>query len=122
MKDEINDLELKIAKFLRVGVIVAGAIMLVGWVMKFKLHGNVFVNFETYDKLSLITLLKHHYAIKDWGVLLSYGGLFALISLPLIRVILTAYLFFRQKEFILAGIATFVFTALIMSMCLGIDL
>lgn len=120
--NDIESLELKIAKFLRYGVMLSGAIMLVGWLMQFKLQGNPFFNFETYDQLPLLDLLKLHIRNKDYGVLLSYAGLVSLISLPFIRVLLTAILFIKQKEFILALIAFVVLSGLILSMSLGIDL
>jgi uncharacterized membrane protein len=120
--NEIESLELKIAKFLRVGVIVAGIIMFAGWITQFQLTGNPFFNFETYDKIPLIELLQFHLYRKHWGVLLSYAGLFSLISLPLIRVLLTAILFLKQKEFILALIAFTVLIGLLISMSLGIEL
>lgn len=120
--NEIESLELKISKFLRIGVIVAGIIMFCGWLTLFKLKGNPFFVFETYDHIPLIDLIKFHIHHKNYGALLSYAGLVALISLPLIRVFLTAFLFVRQKEFTLAGIAFVVLAGLIFSMALGIEI
>lgn len=122
MSEDINTLELKISKFLRAGVILAGLIMLVGWIMRFKWHGNVFVNFETYDRLPFSFLIQRHFELKHWGVLIEYAGLMVLISLPIIRVFLTAYLFIRQKEFYLAWIAITVLIGLFLSMYLGFEL
>jgi uncharacterized membrane protein len=115
-------LELKIARFLRIGVLIAGAIMLLGWMSEIKLSGNPFFNFETYDQISLRDLIEYHLYRKDWGVLVSYAGLAFLIILPVVRVLLTAWLFIRQKEFLLAGLAMVVLAGLIVSMSLGIDL
>ena len=120
--NELENLELKISKFLRAGVILAGVVMLVGWVWEIKLTGNPFFNFTQYDNLSLLKLLKFHFYHKDWGILISYAGLAILISLPLIRVFLTAIIFIKQKEFALAMIAGLVLLGLLVSMSLGIEL
>lgn len=120
--NDIEALERNIAKFLRYGVIASGLVMFTGWIMQFKLHGNPFFTFDTYDQISIIDLVKIHLRNKDWGVLISYAGLLALISLPLIRVLLTAILFLKQKEFTLALVAFIVLSGLAFSMLLGIDL
>lgn len=120
--NKIESLELKIAKFLRVGVIFAGLIMFVGWATQFKFDGNPFFNFQTYDHIPLQDLIGLHIHRKHWGALLSYMGLATLISLPIIRVFLTAVLFIRQKEFLLSFVALTVFGGLIFSMLLGIEL
>lgn len=120
--NNIESLELKIAKFLRVGVIVSGIIMFAGWMTQFKLSGDPFYNFQVYDHIPLQDLIGFHIYRKHWGVLISYFGLASLISLPVIRVILTAVLFIRQKEFALALIAFTVLLGLMLSMFLGIEL
>ena len=118
----LDGLELKIAWFLRIGVIAAGVILLSGWLTKFKLNGNPFFNFQTYDQIYLTDLIQFHLKNKDWGVLLSYAGLVILILLPFIRVLLTSYLFIRQGEYRLALIAVAVLLGLIISMSLGINI
>lgn len=120
--NDIESLELKIAKFLRVGVIVAGIIMFAGWMAQFKLTGDPFFNFQTYDHIPLQNMIAIHIRNQQWGILLSYAGLAALISLPIIRVLLTAILFLKQKEFLLAFIAMTVLLGLVFSMSLGIEL
>jgi uncharacterized membrane protein len=120
--NQIETLELKIAKFLRGGVFLAGAIMFVGWIWKTKWNGNPFFNFESYDRIPFTQMLQHHFYRGDWGTLVSYAGLLILISLPLIRVILTAILFVKQKEYALAGIALIVLSGLTASILLGIEL
>lgn len=118
----IENLELKIAKFLRVGVAVAGVLMFIGWAMQIKWSGDPFFNFKHYDQIPLKDMIEFAIYRKQWGILVSYTGLVTLISLPVIRVVLTAYLFLRQKEKILAGIAAIVLVGLIVSMTLGIEL
>ena len=119
--NEIESLELKISKFLRVGVLVAAAFMFVGWMMQFKLTANPFFNFSTYDQIPFVDMIQHHIMRKNYGALISYTGLIVLISLPLIRVALTGFLFLKQKEFILAGVAFLVLFGLIISFVFGFE-
>ena len=117
----IEVLELRIAKLLRIGVLISAILMLAGFIMQFKFAGNTLFNFTIYDEISLADLLEFNFRKKNWAPLISYSGLIVLISLPLIRVLLTIYLFIRQKEFPLAIIAFLVFIGLIISMSLGIE-
>ena len=120
--DQLESLELKISKFLRYGVLVAGFFMLVGWLSQLVFHGSAFETLKTYHVMTLQETLLQAYAHQAWGEIISYFGLFLLISLPITRVFLTAVLFIKQKEYLLAGIAGFVLVALIVSFSLGIEL
>lgn len=120
--DRLESLELKISKFLRIGVFVAGAFMFIGWLSHSLTQPDSFENLRTYQPIHLIATLKEAWQQRAWGVLISYTGLAMLISLPITRVFLTAVLFIKQKEFLLAGIAFFVLAALIVSFSLGIEL
>lgn len=120
--NDIEALELKIAKFLRVGVLLAGALILIGWGLNFQWSENPFARFEVYSHAQLSDLLEVYWMDQNWGVLISYVGLFALISLPIIRVLLTMILFVKQKEHTLAMVALFVLAGLITSFALGIEL
>ena len=119
--NQFDDLELKISKFLRYGVIVAGLVILIGWLMMFKFT-NTFYTFKFYDKLPLTEVIPFYFYRERWGILLAYAGLVILISLPIIRVLLTLLLFFKQKEYALALVAGCVSVALILSLFLGIEL
>ena len=119
---DIETLELKISKFLRWGVLFAAILMLIGWILQFKWSGNPFFHFEVYDQIPFSSQIFFHYRKEHWGHLLSYAGLIVLISLPLIRVLLTAILFLKQKEFALAIIAFLVLLGLIVSFTFGIEL
>lgn len=122
--DEMESLELKISKFLRVGVLVAGLFMLSGWSIELYAQGegDPFAPFRTYQEVPLGRQLAHIFEAHLYPVMLSYLGLFILISLPLIRVALTAVLFLKQKERILAAIAFFVLACLLFSFSQGIEL
>jgi uncharacterized membrane protein len=120
--DKLLSLELKIAKFLRTGVLVAGVIMLIGWVTGFQWSGNPLEHFKTYSKLPVFVQVELGLMNENWGLCLSYVGLLVLISLPVLRVLLTMILFIKQKEFILAAVAGLVVIGLLVSFTFGIEL
>jgi uncharacterized membrane protein len=124
---QLLSLEMRISKFLRVGVIVAALVMLIGWVgtlvrMKSGFALNRFTVFETYHHVPLFQELNEAIQLGNWPKLISYLGLVILISLPISRVLLTMILFFKQKEKILGWVALFVLVALAMSLLLGFEL
>lgn len=120
--DGLLALELKISKLLRIGVIAAGSLMLLGWISFLDFSQNPLIAFQSYKDESLVESLQTSLQNHDWGLLIAYAGLMILISLPLLRVLMTGILFVKQKEKILAGIAFFVFAILIISFSLGIEL
>ncbi len=119
--NQLENLEYKISKFLRYGVILAGLIIFIGWIMMFK-STNTFYTFKFYDKLPLTEIIPFYFYRERWGILIAYVGLVILISLPIIRVLLTLLLFVKQKEYVLAFVAACVSLALILSLFLGIEL
>lgn len=114
-----ENLELKIAKFLRAGVIFCGCLMFIGWALQVKLSSNPFFTFQTYDKIPFLELVQFYIRRMNIGVLISYAGLFGLISLPIIRVFLIFILFIKSKDYIFAFFSMIVFSVLILSMILG---
>lgn len=120
--DQLESLELRISKFLRLGVLVAGFFMLIGWISQSINQPDSLLALKTYHSSTLSETLSNAWTTSSWGVLISYLGLAILISLPITRVFLTAVLFLKQKEYLLAGIAAFVLVALIVSFSLGIEL
>lgn len=120
--DELESLELKISKFLRIGVLVAGLLMLIGWIGQLLTKGSSFELFQTYKAISIQETIKIVITNNSWTEFIAYIGLIILIALPITRVLLTAFLFFKQREYILAGIASFVFIVLLISFSLGIEL
>ncbi len=119
MSTKTEILEIRISLFLRYGVLVAGALMLVGWLANLDLGNNPFAQFSQYHELPLFQVIATAIEKRDFTVLLSYAGLFCLISLPIIRVLLTAVLFLKERQFVMAALASFVFGALILSFALG---
>ncbi len=120
MKD-INKMELLISKFLRLGVIISGLIILSGWLMSFEADKNPFISLQSYQHFSLINSLEMNFILNNWGKVISYLGLMILISLPVLRVFLSTILFIRQKEKMMAFLGTVVFIGLILSFFMGIE-
>jgi uncharacterized membrane protein len=120
--DKLLSLELRISLLLRWGVLLAGAFMLIGWASMLDFTQNPLAAFQDYKSESLHESLLNALTQNQWGLLIAYAGLTILISLPLLRVLMTAVLFVKQKETVLAAIAFFVFATLILSFSLGIEL
>jgi uncharacterized membrane protein len=121
MKD-IEALELRVAKFLRAGVIVAGSVILCGFLMGLSSSGNPFLKFQAYSPIPFSDLVRQNYQAREWSGLVTYLGLMVLISLPIIRVFLTAIIFMRQKEKLLSLIALTVLIGLLISLFMGFEL
>ncbi len=119
MKTESYEVELAIAKVLRVGVLVAGGLMAVGWLAQIDFVGNVFTRFATYQSRPLGDTLEALLAAKDWARLTAYLGLAALVSLPILRVFFTFIMFVRGRERVLAAAALFVLMGLAVGILLG---
>jgi uncharacterized membrane protein len=122
MKPALHETELRIARFLRAGTIFSGSLLLIGWLWNFDWHSDPFFNFQHYDQIPFTQLYTHAWNQGSWGALLVYAGLVALISLPVIRVLLTMLLFLQRRERTMALLAGVVFLGLIISMILGIEL
>lgn len=120
--NQIETLELKISKFLRIGVFVAVALMFIGWIFQLIHFNDSFSSLSSYQVTPLQNSVLLALENKSWDILASYFGLTVLISLPVIRVLLTAILFMKQKEYIMASLAFFVLIALILSFSLGVEL
>lgn len=120
MKD-LETMELKISKFLRAGVVISGIIILIGWAMSFKPDSDPFANLQTYSSFNLIDSLQMHAILQNWGKLIAYFGLTILISLPVLRVLLTVLLFIKQREKTMALIGAIVLIGLILSFSLGVE-
>jgi uncharacterized membrane protein len=118
----IEELEFRIAKFLRSGVIVAAVIIAVGWILTFKAEPEPFSSLKTYQQIDVFTQMELAFMDQNLGRLISYLGLIVLISLPVIRVIFSTFLFIKQKEFIMATIGSIVLLGLCLSFSFGIEL
>ncbi len=121
MTNKLNELELKISHFLRKGVFVSAILMGIGWISYTMTHSIDFTHLGVYQPENLLVTLGKAFNTHNWGLLISYLGLFILITLPIIRVLLTGILFLKEKDYILGSIAFFVLFTLILSFILGFE-
>ena len=121
-KMSLHDLELLISYFLRWGVSFAGLTILFGWLWMLSKDTQQLTTFTEYQPQPLIETLHWALLTNDRPVLMCILGLIILVTLPVLRVFLTGALFFKQKEFRLGTIALAVFTILVASFLLGIEL
>jgi len=119
--NELERMELKISKFLRVGVLISGITIAAGWIWSFDPNADPFANLQTYRPLNLMDSFEISFMLQYWGRMLCYLGLFFLISLPVIRVLLSILLFIKQKEKAMALIGAIVLVGLILSFSLGTE-
>jgi uncharacterized membrane protein len=122
MNEDIYDLEILISKILRVGVLISGLFLLVGWIFELRGSGRAIVEFQTYHGHNLPDTLSNLLATQNWASLVSYIGLIVLILLPFLRVVMTVILFALRKERVMATVAAFVAIALVISSLLGLEL
>ncbi|HWU43310.1 MAG TPA: DUF1634 domain-containing protein [Bdellovibrio sp.] len=122
-RDEaLEQLEYIISQLLRIGVLLAGVMLLVGWLWLWFNNGSLLESFTVYEPKSFLETVHWALISNDRPMIISLLGLVLLVSLPIVRVLLTGVLFLRQKDFPLACMAFLVFAALITSVLLGIDL
>lgn len=118
----LQKLELKISRFLRGGLFFAGMMLVVGWVGMLFRHGDNLSTFNQYHQQSLWENLQWAFVMNDRSMVLAYGGLLVLVLLPVLRVLMTSFLFIKTRERLLAVMAFTVFLTLIASFFLGIEL
>lgn len=120
-KEELYALELKIGKLLRNGVISAGVVLIFGWIGMILQDHHTLLDYGVYKSQGVIEEVEWAYLTRDLPLLIAYAGLLILISLPLLRVFLTGYLFLRQKDRTMGFVAFGVLIVLLASFVLGIE-
>jgi uncharacterized membrane protein len=117
----LESLELRIAKILRYGVLVAGLFLLIGWAAQINFSKNIFNDFHDYQSSPLLGSLELAWRQGAWGSLTAYAGLLILICLPLLRVVMTGAVFLKQKDYIMAAVVGLVLMGLVISIGLGFE-
>jgi uncharacterized membrane protein len=119
---KVEALEWKIGRFLRYGVFTSAFFLTLGWAGEYKRAPHAIEHFQVYRPLSLIRMVEQALIAHDVYRLLTLFGFATLIALPIIRVLLTGYLFLRNRDWSMAAMAIFVFGVLTLSFFLGLEL
>jgi len=117
--NKVEKLERLIAKFIKGSVILTSLLLITSLALSFRFESNTFFNFQTYDPIPLIDLLRYYLKNNDWGALVSYAGLFILLLTPFIRVFITTVGFLWRKEFLLSLASFLILTGLLTGLFLG---
>ena len=125
LEHDLERLELSISRFLRIGALGAGLLLLAGWTWRLGFtstdDANPFAPFATHVARSLVLNIGDAWTSGDIGLLIEYVGLGALISLPVLRVAFVAALFARGRDRILACAAGVFLCGLALSLALGFE-
>lgn len=116
----LHKLELKVSYLLRVGVLVSGMLLCLGWLWMLIRNGSVLNKFSEYSTpVPFFESIQWALIENDRAILISFIGLIVLVALPVFRVFMTGVLFFWRGEYRLGFMALFVFIALVSSFFLG---
>lgn len=119
MKVEDWNIEDSIAKLLRIGVILAGLLIAIGWFFQLSFRADVFAEFATYQPQTMRSRIDDLFTASDWPKLIGYFGLGLLVSLPVIRVLMTLVLFVKSREHLMVIAASIVLLSLAGGILLG---
>lgn len=113
MHEEMRKVELIIGKILRIGVVTSAIVILIGIALYF-LNGSGYANgFPT----RFGTILSGIVAGKSYAIIML--GIFLLILTPVLRVVVSIYAFYKEKDKMYVIITTIVLIILIVAMLLG---
>jgi uncharacterized membrane protein len=116
---EAWNIETSIAKLLRIGVVLAGLLIATGWFFQLSFRSDVFAEFATYQTQTINSRLEDLFAASDWPKLIGYLGLSVLVSLPIIRVLMTLVLFIKSRDYLMVVAASIVLLSVAGGILLG---
>lgn len=104
----IKKAQLSISNIFNVGVVLAFTLILIGEIINFIFFQNYFFNLDTYDPIPLKDLIFFYVNRTGFGPVFTLSGLLILLMLPLVRILLLIYYYFKNAEFISSLISLFV--------------
>ncbi len=115
MKHDVDSAELKIARVIRVMVLISAGVILVGFIAYLVTGASGYPgdSFPTDPRVILAGIA----AFRPYAVILL--GLFILIMTPFARILLSAFAFARQKDTLYVIITSAVFIILMISILIG---
>ncbi|GAB6991592.1 DUF1634 domain-containing protein [Paenibacillus pini] len=114
-KTDIQDVELAVSRWLRIGVILSAVVILIGLILLF-ITGTSGYPGNTYPH-SLSDIFNGAIELKSYAVITV--GLILLILTPVLRVAISIWVFMREGDKLYMGITTIVLLILIVSFVLG---
>ncbi|MFD1417895.1 DUF1634 domain-containing protein [Companilactobacillus keshanensis] len=113
MHEEMRKVELIIGKILRIGVVTSAIVIVIG-IMLYFLNGSGYSEgFPT----RFSTIINGIVAGKSYAIIML--GIFLLILTPVLRVVVSIYAFYKEKDTMYVVITTVVLVILIIAMLLG---
>lgn len=114
-RKEMLEVEIVIGKIMRIGVLFSAAVMILGFAI-FLITGN-----SGYPATSFPTTLP-----AIWQGLISFkayaymmAGIYLLILTPVLRVVISIYAFYQEKDMLYVKITSLVLLILIISVIVG---
>jgi uncharacterized membrane protein len=112
---KIEEMEIIISNFLRIGVVLSAIIVLIGLSM-YLISGNSGYN-GSYFPTTISEIFSGFIVFKPYAIILV--GLIILILTPVFRVGVSILVFIKEKDFLYVKITSLVFIILIISFVLG---
>lgn len=115
LDDELKKIELVIGKVLRIGVVTAAVIILLGLLL-YLITGESGYAAGHYP-VTFQTIFSGIFAEKAFAIIML--GLFVLILTPVLRVVVSIYSFYKEKDWLYVIITFIVLIILIISFFIG---
>lgn len=112
---EIQDVELAVSRWLRIGVIISAAVIILGLILLFIQGGSGYPG-DTYPH-DLPDIFRGLIELKPYAVITV--GLMLLILTPALRVAISIWVFVREGDKLYVVITSIVLIILIVSFALG---
>lgn len=115
-KEEMHNVELVIGKILRIGVLLSAAVMIIGiGLMLITGHSGYAGD---YYPTTAKAILAGVTALKPLAIMMA--GIFLLILTPVLRVIVSIYSFYKERDWLYVIITTIVLVIIFISFIIGI--
>lgn len=115
-KQEMAHIEIMIGRILQIGVIVAAIIMVIGLILFLVNGGNSGYAANTHPT-TIHAILVGTIRFKPYAIMMV--GLFCLILTPVLRVVVSIYAFYKEKDHLYVIITTLVLIILCISFIIG---
>ncbi|MCF6514748.1 DUF1634 domain-containing protein [Lactobacillus sp. S2-2] len=114
---EMEQIETTIGKILRYGVIISSIVMIIGLIMYVIMGSTGYT--ESFHYNSISELINGIINFKPYAIMML--GLLLLILTPVLRVVVSIYSFYKEKDYLYVYITVFVLIILIISFIIGIE-